>query len=327
MPVTIKRSTLFLYIGALYLMFVDAVEPGLKSIDVDNNVTNNNVIETQYATCKIATEELVANARATVTKVLTGACNAKTIDERFQNLEKNLSEELLEIKTLLHLLLEQRNTLSTIDASTVQRKDKFRNIKSDYKLSYNNNNVPPRQDEINEFNNTIKTESSNGSSSVFTYYWEVKHFHEKLSTWSRTRSERSSTFYVSQPGYAMYLKIAPKYFPDGTIFVSVGLTRGRYDSLVKWPFSHKIQLMILDQSSGGSREDRPSRIWDPTALCTEYFWGRPKPTGEPDNPECVGLSISRNIILSKLPSVFRYDAKNSRYIWNDTVLVKLLIYF
>lgn len=191
------------------------------------------------------------------------------------------------------------------------------------------------------------------SSKFFTYYWEIRDFEEKLSKWDRTRFERSSTFYVGQPGYAMYLKIIPKYFPDGTVFISVGLTRGRYDSFVKWPFSYKIQLSvrisdkgrnrfiikwfnitnikycllkILDQSLEEWQEDRPSRIWDPTALCTEYFWKRPISIGEMDNPECVGLSIPRNVILSRLPLVFRTGKSQSRYIWNDSILVKLVIY-
>lgn len=44
---------------------------------VDANTTNDgDVTETQHATCKITTEELVASARATVTRVLTGACSA-----------------------------------------------------------------------------------------------------------------------------------------------------------------------------------------------------------------------------------------------------------
>lgn len=39
-------------------------------------MNEEDVTETQHAICKIATDELVATARATVTRVLTGACNA-----------------------------------------------------------------------------------------------------------------------------------------------------------------------------------------------------------------------------------------------------------
>lgn len=42
----------------------------------DTNLTSNEgVTETQHASCKIATEELVASARTSVTRILTGVCN------------------------------------------------------------------------------------------------------------------------------------------------------------------------------------------------------------------------------------------------------------
>ncbi|KAI4497243.1 hypothetical protein M0802_007727 [Mischocyttarus mexicanus] len=324
MSVIVKYSILFLYFLTFHSTFVSAIEQVSTNVDIESNFTkDDNIIETHYAVCKISTEELVANARATVTKVLTGACNAKNIEARFKKLEKHLSEELQEIKVLLRTLMEERDTFSKINDHTTIHRNNELNVKSDNRLSRNNNKLSPRQYEINEFNNTITT---NESSSVFTYYWEVKEFNEKLTKWDRTRFERSLTFYLGQPGYAMYLKIVPKYFPDGTVFISVGLTRGIYDSLVKWPFFYKIQLSILDQSLGEWQEDRPSRIWDPSALCTEYFWKRPTPIGEPDNPECVGLSIPRNIILSKLPLLFPMTKNQYRYIWNDSILIKLLIY-
>jgi len=55
---------------------------------------------------------------------------------------------------------------------------------------------------------------------------------------------RSLTFYVGRNSYAMYLKITPKYFPDSTIFVGVGLTHGRYDAVLAWPFPHRIRLEV-----------------------------------------------------------------------------------
>ncbi|XP_012055549.1 PREDICTED: TNF receptor-associated factor 6-like [Atta cephalotes] len=163
------------------------------------------------------------------------------------------------------------------------------------------------------------------STNAFTYYWQVRNFNVMLSSWQTGRWIRSSTFYAGRSGYAMYLKITPKYFPDGTVFVAVGLTRGRYDSVLTWPFPYKIRLEVLDHSLRGPREDRRSRIWDPTTLCTQDFWGRPAEVA--DNPECVGLSIPRRIILSKSLSILsqRYSG-NTRYMWNGSVLIKLIIY-
>jgi len=82
------------------------------------------------------------------------------------------------------------------------------------------------------------------TTSVFTYYWQVSQFNEMLKSWHTGRSMRSRTFYAGHGGYAMYLRVTPKYFPDGTIFVGAGLTAGRYDSILTWPFPHRIRLEV-----------------------------------------------------------------------------------
>ncbi|XP_076759095.1 uncharacterized protein LOC143428256 [Xylocopa sonorina] len=304
----------FLYLNTLYLTRCDATVSGLyKNITSDEDVT-----ETQHATCKIATEELVASARASVTRVLTGACNAKLIDERLQTLEENLCKELKEIKMLLHAITENR-----------KRSTKLANIYNNDYYEDENDGLSSRQSEIDNFNNTIERISSvNGSTSVFFYYWQIKRFDEKLASWKTARSERSSTFYVGQNGYAMYIKVTPRYFPDGTVFIGVGLTRGRHDSILEWPFSHKIRLELLDHSPVQTRQDRRSRIWDPSTLCSEYFWGRPKLTGEPDNPECVGLSASRQVFFPNLPFSIHPLSKTMRYISDrdGAITIKLTVY-
>lgn len=276
---------------------------------IEANVTSDDVTETQHTICKIATEDVVANARATVTTVLGGACKAKTMDEKFASLEEKLIREFADIKWLLYSVLEQQPD---------HLNNNIRNAKLyDATDSY----LSPRQDEINKFNNTVQNLStSNGS--AFIYYWRVNNLNEMLATWRTGRSLRSSTFYADRI-YAMYFKITPKYFPDGTIFVGVGLTHGRYDSIVAWPFSHKIRLEMLDQSPDGMRDDRRSRIWDPATLCTESFWGRP--AEKADNPVCVGLSIPRNVILSKSTTSQRYS-NNIKYMWNGNVIIKLTVY-
>ncbi|XP_011880947.1 PREDICTED: TNF receptor-associated factor 6-like [Vollenhovia emeryi] len=285
-----------------------------KTPTIEANVSSDDATETQHTTCKIATEDVVANARATVTRVLTGVCNAKAMDEKFVSLEEKLNKEFADVKRLLYSILEQQpNYLNSIRNANLH--GTFDGYSS------------PRQDEIGRYNNTMQNLSAlNGSAtSAFAYYWQVSNFNVMLASWQTGRSMRSLTFYAGRSGYAMYLKITPKYFPDGTVFVGVGLTRGRYDSALAWPFPHRIRLEVLDQSLRGVREDRRSRIWDPATLCTEDFWGRP--AGAADNPECVGLSIPRRVILSKSLSISsqRYSG-NARYMWNGSVLIKLLVY-
>ncbi|XP_018051103.1 PREDICTED: TNF receptor-associated factor 6-like [Atta colombica] len=293
----------------------DGVSESLRKMPtIEANVSNNDVTEVQHTICKIATEDVIANARATVTTVFTGACKAKTMDEKFASLEEKLSKEFADIKWLIYSILEQQpNYLKNMRNANLHD-----GIFDDY--------LSPRQDEIDKFNNTMQSLSIlNGSTNAFTYYWQVRNFNVMLSSWQTGRWIRSSTFYAGRSGYAMYLKITPKYFPDGTVFVAVGLTRGRYDSVLTWPFPYKIRLEVLDHSLRGSREDRRSRIWDPATLCTQDFWGRP--TEVADNPECVGLSIPRRIILSKSLSILsqRYSG-NTRYMWNGSMLIKLIIY-
>lgn len=284
-----------------------------KMPTIEANVSSDDVTETQHTICKIATEDVVANARATVKTVLTGACKAKTMDEKFASLEEKLSKEFADVKWLLYSILEQQPNY----LKNVRNANLYDGAVDNY--------LSPRQDEINKFNNTMQSLTVlNGSTDAFVYYWQVRSFNVMLANWQTGRSMRGPTFYAGHSGYAMYLKITPKYFPDGTIFVGVGLTRGRYDSILAWPFPHRIRLEVLDHSLRGVREDRRSRIWDPATLCTEDFWG--KPAGVADNPVCVGLSISRRIILSKSSILSQRYLGNIRYIWNGSVLIKLIVY-
>lgn len=66
----------------------------------------------------------------------------------------------------------------------------------------------------------------------------------KLSNWSTGHSQRSNNFYIKQSGYGMYMKITPKYFPDGTIFIAVGLTKSHQDNKLLWPFTLKLRIEV-----------------------------------------------------------------------------------
>ncbi|XP_032676153.1 TNF receptor-associated factor 6-like [Odontomachus brunneus] len=318
MLATAHCSVSLLYLGALYLVYGErgVSEPLRQMPEIEVNVTNDDVTETHQASCKIATEEMVADARATVTNVLTGACKAKTMDEKFASLEEKLIKELADVKWLLYNILEQHP-------------GHLKDIRNTILYDNTSDNYPsPRQDEIDRFNNTLQNLSTtSGSTSAFVYYWQVENFDEMLANWPTSRSVRSPTFHAGSSGYTLYLKVTPKYFPDGTIFVGVGLTRGPYDSILAWPFPFRIRLEVLDQSPKGMREDRRSRIWDPATLCTENFWGRPALAGKADNPECVGLSIPRRVVLSKVSSqMSQRHLRNTKYTWNGGMLIKLVIY-
>ncbi|XP_076165532.1 uncharacterized protein LOC143145739 [Ptiloglossa arizonensis] len=304
---------LFLCFSTLYLTRCDASNTELYA----NTTNDGDVTETQHATCKITTEELVASARATVTRVLTGACSAKTMDEKLQSLERNLTLELEKIKTILYTVLQNKRDTARLSKTPCDEKLNHNDHPVD---DTKNGNPSPRQPEIDKTNGVVQEIFPiNGSTSVFFYYWQIKNFSEKLASWRTARFERSETFYVGQNGYAMYIKVTPRH-SDDTVFISVGLTRGRHDFILRWPFPHKMRLEVLDHSPEQSRQDRRSRFWDPSLLCSEYFWSRPKLTGEPDNPDCVGLSVSRQVFFAKLPF-----SNNMRYLWNGSVTIKLTV--
>ncbi|KAK0157421.1 hypothetical protein PV328_011166 [Microctonus aethiopoides] len=270
-------------------------------ISSSSNIDSDNVMETQHTNCKISTDQLIADAHATVTRVLTGGCNAKTIDERFGNLERILTSQLKEIKDLVEMIFylnDQRNIIP------------WKNNEKLYLKS-------PRECEIEKFNVTLHEISElNVSRKLFNYYWRIEGVKKKLFEWGTGRSERSNTFYIKDVGYAMFIKFTPKYFPDGTIFISVGLTKGRLDAQLPWPFSPRLRIEILDHSSEDLRTDRRSMIWDPSTVCPPYFWGRPGVSGNSiDNPECVGLSMPKYLLYS-----------SNKYLWNDNLFIKLTIF-
>lgn len=71
---SLRISNFFELIFFFHVLFLPISVQFLAVIEA--NVTSDDVTETQHTTCKIATEDVVANARATVTTVLSGACKA-----------------------------------------------------------------------------------------------------------------------------------------------------------------------------------------------------------------------------------------------------------
>ncbi|XP_034945209.1 uncharacterized protein [Chelonus insularis] len=261
-----------------------------------SNITHYNNTETQYTNCKITTDKLVADAQATITRVVMNGCDNELIYKRIDNLENSLINHLNEIKTLIQQLIDTNNQ---VDYFYVEKNLNHENV---YIQS-------PRQSEIDEFNDTV-SEIPESNEKIYTYYWKVDNIKQKFLVWKTGVFERSNTFYIKNSGFAMFIKFTPKYFPDGTVFISVGLTKGCFDDQLNWPFHHTLQIQILDHSPKSSRQDRKSRSWDPSTVCPSYFWERPQVD---DNPECVGTSIPRFIITNK-------------YLWKDSLYIKLIVY-
>ncbi|XP_066995285.2 uncharacterized protein [Anabrus simplex] len=296
--------------------------------------SSREVLETQQAVCQITTEELVATAQATVTRVLKGLCNAKEMEDRFHNLEAQLGDQLNVLKTML---LNMEDKLQEQDQAN--KRAHRRMMTALLRACPNGNNgkssgvadttawdgenttdAPetddedddgdsegPRAAELMRYNSTIHKEL--GGHHVFTYYWRVRHMEYKLTGWDPRRSLRSPSFYVSQGGYRMYLRLHPRQGGEN-VYVHAGLTRGDFDQSLSWPFKLKLRVHVLDQATD-STEDVVSRLWDPMHLCSGFNWQRPV---SGDNYECVGLGFPQDVLRSR------------SYIWNDSIVVKLTVF-
>ncbi|XP_046614968.1 uncharacterized protein LOC124302645 [Neodiprion virginianus] len=278
---------------------------------------SGSVSETQHATCQITTEELVASAQATVTRVLTGACIAEAVDQRLQSLENLFQIGIDEINQKLNILLRSSSS-------------RLRSLGDAGRLD-----VDPRQAEVDRMNNTI-SEISTAQATIraFTHFLRVEHFDDKMSQWGSRGYLRSPNVQVGPRGYAMYLKVIPRDVQGDKVFVSVGagLTRGEYDASLTWPFALKYRVEILDHSEEGYRHDLSGATFDP--LDYRHYaglWKRPITTlGNDDNIALVNIKIPANIILDSVNRRSDYfsssDNGNRKYLWQGSLLIKLTVY-
>lgn len=84
--------------------------------------------------------------------------------------------------------------------------------------------------------------------------WEITHFSEKLLI-SKLQSimidANSPVFYTGYPGYKCIAN-AYIYFQSETyqgLHVGFTVMKGKYDSIIKWPFPHEIKFRIFNQKS------------------------------------------------------------------------------
>ncbi|GLH05414.1 Uncharacterized protein GBIM_11017, partial [Gryllus bimaculatus] len=129
------------------------------------------------------------------------------------------------------------------------------------------------------------------------------------STISTLADGRRVFTYFWRGGYRMYLRLFPRR-AGVNVYVHAGLTPGAFDHLLSWPFALKLRMSVLEQAAGAS-EDVASRVWDAAELCSGFNWQRPL---QGDSYECVGLGLPHNLLRSR------------RYVWRDSVLIKLSVF-
>ncbi|XP_063864960.1 uncharacterized protein LOC135103027 isoform X2 [Scylla paramamosain] len=322
-----------LFVMAACAVACCSAQDGIHSM-LNQLVQNTGSDVQSLSSCMISTRDLISTAQSTATRVLQGVCNPRELNNRFVTLERQVADQFNVIKTMV---LNIENQLRGQDQMIRKNHGKLRKElralggsgasssrpgTGDSRASYSpGENVAeaeyeddyegqegeaesPRDPEIYRFNSTMH--QVNGER-VFTYYWRIRDITYKMENWGRSRSLRSSSFYIFQGGYRMYLRIFPNQ-QDETFYVHVGLTQGEYDNNLEWPFRLKHQVRIMDHTS--PPEDLVSRLWDPRQLCSEWHWRRPD---SGDNYECVGLGFAKETLLSR------------KYIINDTVVIKLTV--
>lgn len=111
------------------------------------------------------------------------------------------------------------------------------------------------QKEIEEMHELIEKQEYVSKDGTLT--WKIDRFADRM---AEAQSERQSSiyspiFYSSANGYKMRARVF--LFGDGSarrthMSIFFFLMKGEYDSILKWPFSHRITFCLLDQSGANS---------------------------------------------------------------------------
>jgi TNF receptor-associated factor 4 len=166
------------------------------------------------------------------------------------------------------------------------------------------------------------TALSNKASTLDKYYgsqliWKIDNYSEKFneSKMGKKPTIFSPPFLTSRHGYKLALSTA--LYGDGKAkgkFMSLFLCicKGEFDSLLSWPFSHKITVTLLDQCEDISARRHVSYTIKPNT-CKENspFLGRP--TGERN----ASFGAQKFVELDVLSSL--------DYVVDDTIFIKVEI--
>ncbi|XP_058799478.1 uncharacterized protein LOC131668974 isoform X1 [Phymastichus coffea] len=73
------------------------------------NFSNGSVVsETQHTICSIRTEEVVARAQSTASRILTGVCTTEDMTKAFENVERKLAEQFEKLQQNLITLIQSK---------------------------------------------------------------------------------------------------------------------------------------------------------------------------------------------------------------------------
>ncbi|XP_055383692.1 uncharacterized protein LOC129613587 [Condylostylus longicornis] len=122
--------------------------------------------EMQHAECTVTAGEVKASAEAKTTKTLKGVCGSDEMRRSFENLELKIERRFEELKNLLNSsgVISEFNNFTT----------KSSNIKN---KNLSDQQVSSRYAEIERLNKTL---ISDEELKIFSYYWKIENFTQKL---------------------------------------------------------------------------------------------------------------------------------------------------
>lgn len=167
---------------------------------------------------------------------------------------------------------------------------------------------------------TIKQHMPNG-----TMIWKISNVHEKIydAQSERQTSIYSPAFYTSTSGYKLCIRLYLN--GDGTargthISIFLVILRGSYDALLHWPFSYRVSFCLFDQrtmiESGGTKSG---------IHIIDSF--RPDTRSVSFQRPCSLMNIASGIPKFFSLVDFNQPAEINRYIFNDTMFIKIFIDF
>ncbi|KAM7315772.1 hypothetical protein ISCGN_005555 [Ixodes scapularis] len=152
---------------------------------------------------------------------------------------------------------------------------------------------------------------------VAEYTWKVPNIERKIALASSGRASNllSERFYTRHQGYLMQMQLKFQNHTNGSIGVFLTLLEGGYDSLARWPFVKRFDLIIIDQQHGKTGNDvvvavDPNNPYIRNEACVGSFW---RPFG-------------RNDACGSSSTISYEEVYNRKYIRYGSLLVKVVVY-
>ncbi|XP_050430992.1 uncharacterized protein LOC126839633 [Adelges cooleyi] len=253
--------------------------------------SNDAAVDTQYTSCKVITDHIVATAEGKFSRFCHGICNVNETNARLDKIESLLTVEAVNIKQrLLHIE-------SVLSGANPQHSMPGKSTTTDTGTAGQQRR---RQPEVDEYNGTVLAYGQQHRQ-TFTYYWRLDRFWRTVFV---DGTARSPQFYVSPRGYRVRL-VVESDLTARALRLAAAVVPGDYDAGLRWPMARRFLLAVLDQTDSGPA-DIVSRVWDETDV-------RCQPHADAD-AVCASMEFRHDVLTGR------------RYIADDALLVKLTVF-